>query len=186
LTATAVSTSQINLAWTAATDNVGVTGYFVERCQGSGCTAFGQVASVTTDRKSVVEGEAATSGSRGVRAANATGNLSCFAHTAPAATPAPPDTTHPTSPSGLTATAASTSQINLAWTAATDNVGVTGYFVERCQGRKCTAFAQVASVTTTTYSNSALAAATSYRYRVRATDAAGNLSGFSKTASATT
>jgi len=96
------------------------------------------------------------------------------------------DTTPTTAPSGLTATAVSTSQINLAWTAATDNVGVTGYFVERCQGSKCTAFAQVARVTTTTYSNSALAAATSYRYRVRATDAAGNLSGFSKTASATT
>jgi len=186
LTATAVSTSQINLAWTAATDSVGVTGYLVERCQGSGCTAFGQVASVAGTTYSDAGLAAATSYSYRVRATDATGNLSGFSNTATAATPAPPDTTPPTAPSGLTATAASTSQINLAWTASTDNVGVTGYFVERCQGRKCTAFAQVASVTTTTYSNSALAAATSYRYRVRATDAAGNLSGFSKTASATT
>ncbi len=186
LTATAVSTSQINLAWTAATDSVGVTGYLVERCQGSGCTAFGQVASVAGTTYSDAGLAAATSYSYRVRATDATGNLGGFSNTATAATPAPPDTTPPTAPSGLTATAASTSQINLAWTASTDNVGVTGYFVERCQGRKCTAFAQVASVTTTTYSNSALAAATSYRYRVRATDAAGNLSGFSKTASATT
>ncbi len=186
LTATAVSTSQINLAWTAATDSVGVTGYLVERCQGSGCTAFGQVASVAGTIYSDAGLAAATSYSYRVRATDATGNLSGFSNTATAATSAPPDTTPPTAPSGLTATAASTSQINLAWTASTDNVGVTGYFVERCQGRKCTAFAQVASVTTTTYSNSALAAATSYRYRVRATDAAGNLSGFSKTASATT
>jgi len=186
LTATAASTSRINLAWTAATDNVGVTGYLVERCQGSGCTAFGQVASVAGTTYSDAGVAAATSYSYRVRATDATGNLSGFSNTATAATPAAPDTTPPTAPWGLTATAASTSQINLAWTAATDNVGVTGYFVERCQGSKCTAFAQVARVTTTTYSNSALAAATSYRYRVRATDAAGNLSGFSKTASATT
>ena len=36
--ATAASSSQINLTWTASTDNVGVTGYRVERCQGAGCT----------------------------------------------------------------------------------------------------------------------------------------------------
>jgi hypothetical protein len=34
------------------------------------------------------------------------------------------DTTAPTAPSSLSATAASTSQINLSWTASTDNVGV--------------------------------------------------------------
>jgi len=46
-------------------------------------------------------------------------------------TPPPPDATPPTVPTGLTATAASTSQINLVWTASTDNVGVTGYRVYR-------------------------------------------------------
>jgi hypothetical protein len=40
------------------------------------------------------------------------------------------DTTPPSAPSGLTATAASGSQINLSWTASTDNVGVTGYLVK--------------------------------------------------------
>src|SRR5467141_311440 len=43
----------------------------------------------------------------------------------------PPDTTPPTAPTNLTATAASATQINLSWTASTDNVGVTGYRVER-------------------------------------------------------
>ena len=80
----------------------------------------------------------------------------------------------------------STTQINLAWTASTDNVGVTGYLVERCQGSGCTTFAQITSVTTTTFSNTGLTAATIYRYRVRATDAAGNLSGYSSIATATT
>src|SRR5262249_21991041 len=48
------------------------------------------------------------------------------------------DTTPPSAPGTLTATAVGTSQINLAWGAATDNVGVTGYHVERCQGAGCT------------------------------------------------
>src|SRR5208282_1646272 len=98
------------------------------------------------------------------------------------------DTTPPTAPSNLTATAASASQINLSWTASTDNVGVTGYFVQRCSGTGCTSFAQVASVsgTTTTYNDTGLAGSTSYSYRVQATDAASNLSAFSNTATATT
>jgi len=104
----------------------------------------------------------------------------------PAGPPPTPDTTPPTTPSNLTATAASSSQINLAWTASTDDVGVTGYLVERCQGSGCTGFAQVATVAGTTYNDTGLAAATSYSYRVRATDAAGNLSPYSTIASATT
>src|SRR5204863_3951029 len=48
--------------------------------------------------------------------------------------PAGPDTQPPTAPTNLTATAASGTQISLAWTAATDNVAVTNYLIERCQG----------------------------------------------------
>jgi Concanavalin A-like lectin/glucanases superfamily/Chitobiase/beta-hexosaminidase C-terminal domain/IPT/TIG domain/Fibronectin type III domain len=98
------------------------------------------------------------------------------------------DTTPPTAPTNLAATAVNSGQINLSWTASTDNVGVTGYFVQRCSGSGCTSFTQVASVsgTTTTYSDGGLAASTSYSYRVQATDAAGNLSAFSNIASAAT
>src|SRR5439155_1644055 len=60
-----------------------------------------------------------------------------------AVAPATPDTQPPTTPSNLTATAVSGSQINLSWTASTDNVGVTGYPVERCQGAGCTSFAPI-------------------------------------------
>ena len=96
------------------------------------------------------------------------------------------DTTPPTAPSNLTATAASASQINLAWTASTDNVGVTGYLVERCSGAGCTNFAQIGTPTSTSFSDTGLTASTSYSYRVRATDAAGNLSAYSNIATATT
>jgi hypothetical protein len=98
----------------------------------------------------------------------------------------PPDTQPPTAPSNVTAAPASATQINLAWTASTDNVGVTGYRVERCQGAGCSNFAQIATLAGTTFNNTGLTASTSYSYRVRAIDATGNLSLYSNTASATT
>ena len=99
-----------------------------------------------------------------------------------------PDTTPPTQPGTLTATAASGSEVDLSWGASTDNVGVTGYQVERCQGAGCSNFTQIATTTGTgtTYKDTSVSASTSYSYRVRATDAAGNLSPYSNTASATT
>jgi hypothetical protein len=97
------------------------------------------------------------------------------------------DAAPPTAPSSLAATASSSTQIGLTWTASTDNVGVTGYGVERCTGASCTSFAQIGTTAgATTFSDSGLTASTSYSYRVRATDAAGNLSTFSNTSSATT
>ncbi len=60
---------------------------------------------------------------------------------------APPDTTPPTAPSNLSATAVSSSQLNLTWTASTDNVGVVGYRLERYQGNGCNNFTQIATPT---------------------------------------
>ena len=57
------------------------------------------------------------------------------------------DTTAPSAPGTLSATASGSTQINLAWGAATDNVGVTGYRVERCAGAGCSTFAQIATPT---------------------------------------
>ena len=89
------------------------------------------------------------------------------------------DTTPPTVPTGLTATAVSSSQINLSWTPSTDNVGVTGYDVYR-------GGTQVGTSPTASYSDTGLAASTSYTYTVAAYDAAGNTSAQSASASATT
>ena len=99
------------------------------------------------------------------------------------------DAIPPSQPTNLGATAVSASQINLGWTASTDNVGVSGYLVERCPGNPCSAsFTQVGTVsgTTTSYNDTGLAASTTYGYQVRATDSAGNRSSYSNTASATT
>lgn len=98
----------------------------------------------------------------------------------------PPDTTPPTAPTNLTTTVVSPAQINLSWTASTDNVGVTGYKVERCQGNGCASFSQIATPTGATYNDTGLSGSTSYSYRVRATDASNNFSVYSNTATATT
>jgi len=184
LTATAISGTQINLAWTASTDNVGVTGYQVERCQDAGCSNFVQVFAPTGTSVSDTSLTSGTSYSYRVRATDLAGNLSAYSNVATATPTA--DTVPPTAPSNFTATAVSTSQINLAWTASTDNVGVTGYRVERCQGPGCSNFAQVLTPTGTSVSDTGLAASTSYSYRVRAVDGAGNLGAYSSTATSTT
>jgi chitodextrinase len=98
----------------------------------------------------------------------------------------PPDTSPPTAPTSLGATGISSSQINLSWTASTDNVGVTGYLVERCVRNGCSDFVQIGTTTATTYSDTGLSSGTTYKYRVRATDSAGNLSGYSNIAKAKT
>jgi hypothetical protein len=185
LVASAAGSSQSNLTWGASTDNVGVTGYGVERCQGTGCTDFVQVSTVTGTSASDTGLVALTSYNYRVRATDAAGNLGAYSNTATVTTPAP-DVTPPTAPSALTAAVVGTGQINLSWAASTDDVGVTGYRVERCQGAGCTAFAQVLTPTGASASDSGLASGTSYSYRVRATDGAGNLSGYSASASATT
>ena len=117
-----------------------------------------------------------------MRAYNATGD-SDYSNTASAETPAPP--TPPAAPTGLTATAVSSSQINLTWTDSDDTEQ--GFKIERCTGAGCSDFAQIATVgaNVTSYSNTGLTASTSYSYRVRAYNAAGD-SGYSNTATAVT
>jgi YD repeat-containing protein len=186
LSASTTSSTQITLSWTASTDNVGVTGYRIQRCQGASCTGFAQIGTATTNSYTDTGLTASTSYRYQVQATDAAGNLSSFSSTASATTSAAPDTTPPTAPTALNASVASSTQINLSWAASTDNVGVTGYLVERCQGTGCSSFSQIGTPTTTSYSDSGLTASTSYSYRVRATDAAGNLSAYSSVSSATT
>ena len=96
------------------------------------------------------------------------------------------DTTPPSVPANVVASAVGPAQVNVSWTASTDNVAVTGYRVERCQGAGCTGFVQVGAPSVASFGDSGLSASTSYSYRVVALDAAGNVSGYSTCASATT
>src|SRR5712691_9954699 len=132
LARTAASSTQINLTWNASTDNVAVTSYQVY---------LNNVMIANTTATSFTHSglAAGTIYNYRVSAADAVPNYSAWTATpvsvttpavtlTPAATPTPaPDTTAPSAPTGLLASAVSSSQINLSWTASTDNVGVTGY-----------------------------------------------------------
>jgi hypothetical protein len=95
------------------------------------------------------------------------------------ATVAVADTLAPTVPGGLKATAVDSAQVDLSWTASTDDVGVSGYRVYRDGS-------QVGSVTLTRYTDGKLSPSTAYSYTVAACDAAGNCSSTSAGVSATT
>jgi chitinase len=89
------------------------------------------------------------------------------------------DTQAPTAPSGLTSTGKTSSSVSLAWSASTDNVGITGYDVYNGSAKATT-------VTGTSVTVSDLAASTSYSFTVKAHDAAGNTSAASNAVTVTT
>jgi len=183
-TATPSGSTTINLSWGAASDNVGVTGYRVERCQGSSCSTFVQIATPSGTSYSNSGLAAGTTYRYRVRATDAAGNLGPYSAIATATTAAGGDTTPPSAPGSLSAVRTSSTGVKLTWTAATDNVKVTAYKVERCTGASCATFAQVGAPTGTAYNDWVNPAAT-YRYRVRATDAAGNLGPYTAIVSVT-
>jgi chitodextrinase len=79
------------------------------------------------------------------------------------------DTTAPSAPTGLQRTGSTTTSVTVSWTASTDNVGVTGYAVDR-NGTP------VSTTAATSYAYSGLVCGTSYTLGVIAKDAAGNSS----------
>src|SRR5581483_3426608 len=89
------------------------------------------------------------------------------------------DTTAPTVPGGVTATAVGARQVNLIWTASTDASGVAGYTVLR-NGLV------IGTATGTAFSDTTATKNTAYTYTVEAYDAAGNRSSPSTGAAATT
>jgi PKD repeat protein len=193
LTAT-LSGTIVDLAWTASADDVGVAVYYIERCQGAGCTNFVAIASTgggTSYRDSdLANGSsgpvAGTTYRYRVRAEDAAGNRSGYSPIASVTIGAASDTTPPSAPTWSYASATGSGSIAVWWGEASDDVAVTEYRLERCQGAGCSGFAQIAAGGGLFYLDSGLAAGTTYSYRVRAADAAGNAGAYSPVSSATT
>ncbi|HYL67284.1 MAG TPA: fibronectin type III domain-containing protein [Nitrosopumilaceae archaeon] len=190
LKASTVSSSQINLSWTAPANNGGsaITGYMIERSTDGGTTWSTTVAN-TANTSTIYSDKGLTASTTyiyRVSAINSVGTSSP-SNTASATTSAA--STAPQPPTGLAATAASSSQINLSWTAPTSNGGsaITGYKIERSAngGTIWSTIQSNTANTATTYSDTGLAASTTYMYRVSAINAVGTSSP-SNTASANT
>lgn len=180
LSATA-SSSQVRLDWTAGSPTTGpVVGYKIERSL-SESSGFVEIARVGKDVVTHTDTGLSPSTAYWYRIAAYNEGSDSQPWLVSATTTVPP--TVPAAPSGLIASALSKSQIKLAWTDNSSNE--TGFKIER--SRNGTSFSQIALVGAgvTTYTDSGLARATTYSYRVRATNAAGN-SGYSNTAKTTT
>jgi titin len=176
LTATTISSSQINLSWSDNSNDE--TSFKIERStNGINFTQIAVTASNATAFSDSGLAPATTYYYR-VRASSSAGD-SAYSNLSSATTLAVP----PAAPSALTATAGSTSQINLAWS---DNAtNEQGFKIERSDNGAN--FFQIATVAAnvTTYSNTGLQSNRRYYYRVRAYNSAGN-SAYSNTANAKT
>jgi glucose/arabinose dehydrogenase len=173
--------SSVTFTWDAATDNVGVVAYdifhdgqFIKSVDGGTLsTSLTVVPNAVWDLY--------------VQARDAAGNVS--QGSTPVTIRPPPcadDTTPPSAPANLTATVLGTT-VNLSWGASTDDVGVVAYDVYRTLNGTTT---QAGSVTgrppATSFTDSGLAASTTYQYYVVARDAKPNLSPRSNLVSVTT
>lgn len=178
----AVSGYLVQLAWQDNSSNE--TAFHVERCEGGGCTSFASLASQWADWPSYTDYSALSGRTYRyrVRASNA-GGYSPYSNIATIL--AGPSEAPPAAPTKLTANALGSSSIGLKWT--NGSTGQTEVRIERCEGNRCTSFTHVAALpgTATTFTDSGLAARTTYTYRVRAHGALGD-SPYSSTASART
>ncbi len=157
----AESPNVIQLIWTASTDNVEVTGYEIKR-------GAQVIATVTSPAFSESDLSPKKSYSYSIVALDAAGNRSSAA-TISVTTPQAEDNQVPSTPANLVGVAVSASVIELNWTASTDNVAVTGYEIRR-------GGVLIATVTSTTFTDTGLGANKQYNYRVVARDAAINRS----------
>jgi large repetitive protein len=176
--ATAFSSTQINLSWTDAAANE--TGYRIERRLTSDTSSSSGLVAKPAALSLVANIAANTTSYQNTGLANSTGYTYVVSAIAPggglaSAAEVAATTYDPTAaPTGVTATAFSSSQINLSWT---DNAtNETGYRISRrlTSGAVWTVVATTAAGATT-YNNTGLTTATGYTYRISAVAPGGAL-----------
>jgi hypothetical protein len=180
VSATAPTSSEVDLSWNGSSDpdGAGVYGYVVSR-NGAPIATLG--ASARSYRDTTVG--ASSTYSYTVAAFDYAGNRSAESGAATVTTPGPPADNPPSVPGGVTATAVSSAEVDVSWAASTDTdaTGVAGYVV----ARNGTSVATVGAGTTS-YADTTVVASTTYSYTVTAFDTAQNFSAPSSPATVTT
>jgi hypothetical protein len=188
LTATIVNGDDVQLAWSAATDNTGVTGYRVYRSVTAGFTPDASTLIATVGAVTSYVDPDRVTGTWHYRVIAIDAATNASAPSAQATATITSDSQPPSAPGNVTATVTGGDDVQLAWTAATDNTGVTGYRVYRSA---TTGFTPGAGTLIATVSSSATSyldpdrAPGTWYYRVIAVDAATNASAPSAQALAT-
>jgi beta-glucanase (GH16 family)/uncharacterized protein YccT (UPF0319 family) len=173
LAVSAKTQTSVSLAWTASTDAVGVTGYNILRNGTKVGTVAGNVTTYTDTGLT-----AGTTYSYTVNAFNAAGLTSGASSPLSATTQS--GTTTLNAPTNVFSSATTTTSVSLGWTAST-STGITGYNILRNGTKVGTVASNV-----TTYTDTGLAAGTTYSYTVTAFNSAGATSAPSSPLSATT
>jgi len=176
LVVTPVSSSQLAISYTAATDNVAVTAYEIHVAAGGADYALAAVTSGTS--LTISELSPATLHLVKVRARDAAGNVGAFSDAVIGQTLFA-DGTKPSDVTGLAVRQIDYHTLEVSWDEGTDNVGVASTAIEQCEGSACTSFKLIATVlasTGRTLRISLLAPTTTYRFRAKHADAAGNVS----------
>ena len=161
LIASTRTATSITLTWTASNDDTAVAGYGLYR----GGTRIGSASGTTGIFSGLTCG---TSYTLAVDAYDVVGNDSAQA-VVMVSTTSCADTQAPATPTGLKVSNVTQSGLTLAWSASSDNVGVTGYDVYRNNSK-------VTSGTVLSSSQTGLSCGTAYTLGVAARDAAGNTS----------
>ena len=162
LSQTGVTQSTVGLTWTASSDNVGVAGYGIY-------LAGVRIATTSSPGYTFASLTCGTTYSAGVDAYDAAGGRSAVATLFMATAACTGDTQAPSVPQNQSISSVTESSFRMSWSAATDDVGVTGYAVY-LDGAK------VGTTTGTSYTYSGLTCGTTYTIGLEAFDAAGNTS----------
>ena len=177
VTATANSTAQVVVSWTPGSSGMPISSYHVFR----GTTPSGllQVAARTTTPYTDGALAPGTKYYYAVQETNTAGNVSPMSATVSVTTLA-----LPSAPTSVTATANSASQVVVNWIAGPSGMPISSYHIYR--GTTPSSLVQVATRTTTSYTDVSLTKDTKYYYAVQETNTAGNVSPMSATVSVTT
>ncbi|HEX2103606.1 MAG TPA: fibronectin type III domain-containing protein [Solirubrobacteraceae bacterium] len=172
---TASTQTSIDVSWDASTDDTGVAGYRVSRTGAATAEAAGTSHSFTGLT-------CGTSYTLQVVAYDAAGNTSPAAEIPGATTASCPagDSVAPSPPTNLRVTSTTQTTVSIAWDAASDNVGVAGYFAWLDGVQVADAGAGLA------FTYNGLSCGTTHRAEIRAYDAAGNVSASSASLGVTT
>lgn len=146
------------------------------------------IGSSATRRVTVVNPPASGGGGSsggGSSSGGSSGPASSPAPASPASDDSGPDKTAPSSPTDFSAEIVDDATVALSWSPATDNIGVKGYELDRSKGKEKWEPLGGGVLQDLLYSDTSIQFETTYNYRVRAIDEAGNASKYA-TVSATT